>query len=520
MERKRCSQIHAVQAMLRPFVLKPMFLDYSEQMKGGKLRPDLIVQYKRLVHAAFDLAPNLSFTQGVVEQSLRNLHVHNAAKMPSWSVPDSQMHSWAKRMALRFRVLCRHVAQSRAKGGNPQWLRMLALPKQAAADTEGEDAEEAEEEKPVDEAVVEVLSEEEEDREEEDEEEDFDDEAEDEVEEPYSFGYDPRKRVAYRYKPSRPKQKELAVEISAPPGASATDMPTAKFRDGQQWPVAALTVEDLQGGTQGAAPLRQHAHVAKRPAGGATEIWTGTRDGADLRLAWRKDRHMLISLYQRKGSKFKQVCQINPSMVAMEGTDKDKQDKSIHVMRQLAEMYAAGQVSEHDLFSERDKLMMVAGFTIRKPEKIVGKKKKKQEEPKEPRKNGPKKAGGKQKQEEADAVATRPVQTRVRGKRPAPAMQGPAVQGPAVQGGEAGDELADAPTEVLAKPAPARRRQTQGPSKAEPGAPTPSTEAASSGSAGSAPAASTLVAGAAPPESTEESRWWNWFPDDPLDEFV
>jgi hypothetical protein len=123
-----------------------------------------------------------------------------------------------------------------------------------------------------------------------------------------------------------------------------TDPVYAKFADGSQHAIFDFTV------------LQWRAKQLANQERGKTKqqwMWEGKHivNGAELHIAARTDRGMLLSLYQDK----KQICQIG-----LKAIDKEE---ALGIMKVIAEAYAADELKLDDVYAKRDELLKASGST-------------------------------------------------------------------------------------------------------------------------------------------------------------
>ncbi len=189
--------------------------------------------------------------------------------------------------------------------------------------------------------------------------------------EKYTYGYSKTTRQAYRTKEGSTasrNHKDIAVDIEVPEGSKPTDPPVAKFSDGSRWPVAGLTCEEWQALQKGIAVDGIDAHHSKRgkKPRAAPDLWNGSCTAGNLRVAYRKDRSMLISLYlTRNNGKETQICQVKLDAVSKEGESAENVKKmAVEVMVKVATALQDGKVEQDQLFEERDKHLAEFGLTV------------------------------------------------------------------------------------------------------------------------------------------------------------
>ena len=348
-----------------------------------------ILNYKQMITELMEKC-SLVLAQTDVEKALHVVR-ENKKNTLKWSLKDSEVKDWQKTTAKRIRTMLRHVNQAFYKSPTAEWFMGLALggtaaaarkrPASAAAaaaaeaedDEAGEDDEEPEEES----------EEEEEEEEEEDEEADEVDKGKDKspssgaksggrssgaksggdesiiITENTSFfvGYDKGTRTAWRAPHKKPKQKELAVEVKKRPGSAATDPPVACFRDGENFLIAGMTCEELDGEL---ASVSRHPSRKKPKSSAIKPLWEGVApDGAAVKVQWRKDRPWVISIFKAK----LQICQVKPISWELPGKAADKKDEALgDLMVAVAKQWCGKKIEEIALFEYRDGLLSKEGF--------------------------------------------------------------------------------------------------------------------------------------------------------------
>ncbi len=81
--------------------------------------------------------PNLSLVQSDLQNTLKAVHDTMKAQSKNWTLPDSDVPKWSTNMALRLRVMLRHVQQARIKRNPPAWVRLLELPEWKCGSNDG-----------------------------------------------------------------------------------------------------------------------------------------------------------------------------------------------------------------------------------------------------------------------------------------------------------------------------------------------------------------------------------------------
>jgi hypothetical protein len=117
------STAHFVQLLL-PFVVSVSWLRYGEKPKDP-VQPDVLKAHRHLVQVLTALCPTLAFKKQTVDDAFNV--IARIQNFPELSNPDL-VEDWSGTMTARLRLLCRHVAHTRARREKPQWLRFIDGP--------------------------------------------------------------------------------------------------------------------------------------------------------------------------------------------------------------------------------------------------------------------------------------------------------------------------------------------------------------------------------------------------------
>ena len=263
------------------------------------------------------LQPNLSFRQSDLEGALLIVATSHPATGPwKWVDVEEDRDGWRKEKAYMIRCMLRHVNQARLKG-NPKWLKELKLPPWNKAQREAAEKDEKELQKAEGAAKQEQAADPPPDqgasRREVEEaaagriEADYvDDVEEGEVaDQNYYYCWDQVLRKAIRYPSGRPKQKQSSKHVRVLDDGRVQ----ATFDDGSTWAVTGLTAEEFT------RPEDKRCSAKGRPQ--KASLWEGSKETRRCRVTWRKDRMMLLSLFEWSVSckKWRQICQICPETV-------------------------------------------------------------------------------------------------------------------------------------------------------------------------------------------------------------
>lgn len=288
---------HELADTIRPYAKHPSWFVYAEKDGKGTLCVPKLEKHKHMWQKVRRLIPSMCFTQKTVEMAMKNI-IEDAG----WDMTAAQRKEAAEVFARRFKVGCRHLSQALRKGAKqPKWCARLFKEEMQGSEADEEEADEEDNNK-------------------------SDDEDDGTLEDPPPppplrpqtkrrktqadsedwpmWGYDPEQRAAWRAKGyAATDHKELTTDIYAPHDAKDTDPVMARFQDGLEYPLAELTVSAW--GLKSAANVR--ASHARQKSATRNELWTmDLKDGSNLMVKLRKDRHMLVSMY--KGQK--QICQV------------------------------------------------------------------------------------------------------------------------------------------------------------------------------------------------------------------
>jgi hypothetical protein len=124
-----------------------------------------------------------------------------------------------------------------------------------------------------------------------------------------------------------------------------SDCAIAEFVDGSTWTVTDLTVAGLKARTEAAS------------RGKANNLWEGIHAETKQKL-WiktRADRSILVSLFKHTDGKKdgQQICQVSTRDLEIE--------LAVTIMTQIGTKFAKAEISEKDLYSFRDQLLVSHG---------------------------------------------------------------------------------------------------------------------------------------------------------------
>ena len=366
--RRRHRGSDTLKEFLKGFANRPMFLAYNDDFQKAPVRSDLIIAQKAFVQASVREFDCLSWVQSDVEAALQSIY-DESASLPNWKIPADQIKLWRKSMALKIRTMLKHVNAAMTSSTAPRWLSLLELPIHKGKNPKAEESKAK---------GVEDEEEEDEDEDEETEQEDEEEEEEEEEEEKkkagdespaatkYNFGFSKDTGKAWRAPVGKPKAKEIADTIDIPKGFKATDPPLAKWSDGKTWSVQNLTCEEWQATLKGASPDGVFSHPSsKKGRINQPDLWSGTCKEGNLRVALRKDRSLLVSLYLKKNvGKDQQICQMKLATLRSTVKLANVQEQAVEVMKKVGEAVAAGTIEVDGVFELRNKYMTEAGLFI------------------------------------------------------------------------------------------------------------------------------------------------------------
>ena len=333
---------------------QPSCLPYPE--KGGR-RPDLAISCKGWVRASFIDGKMQCYNKNVVISGFLAIHATQKNSIPrEWKLEDQKAESWAKQMTNRLLHLLRDCSQAALQKPPAQWFRLITsgpvkeeLP--AASENGSEVGEDGEEEAAVSASEAEETT-----------------KTQLIPKHPipkYELNYSYEMEQAYRT--LYPRGKKEYTHTWAKPKPCLSEKPVlAAWPDGFQAIIAQRTCgetwPDLFKG-EGASITELPKRTAKATAG-KDPLWTGQfKDGQTTYLAWRCSRGWQVSLY--KGTQGQQVCQLKPSGVMLAHADAGDgvPNLCVALMKELAGMYVYEQVSEGNLYAERDKLLPKHGLS-------------------------------------------------------------------------------------------------------------------------------------------------------------
>lgn len=258
---RNCCDAKSLQHQLAPFVQRPDFLVYPNNMMKGKLDRHVIVAKAAMLKAIQTVQSNFCFTQRAVEEALHAIQVAH----PEWKLQSKEASHWQGEMAKRVRTLCCHVAVLIRRKSPPAWFKQVLAGEMDSKgeDNKREDTVDADLNDDNEEFLAEECADNEEDEEEfdEDEEDEEEEETQNDDEMPgddtvqkrpaangFYYGFDPELKLAWRLPFGAPSTAapEYSVRLFAPQGADLTDDAMAEWQDGSSHAVAELTAAELE----------------------------------------------------------------------------------------------------------------------------------------------------------------------------------------------------------------------------------------------------------------------------------
>jgi hypothetical protein len=115
-----------LQVCLQPYVTKPGWIEYSEDMKSIKIHPAKILKAKEMWRELKEvLGDRIVLKDSDVKKALVAIHAEKADDQ-SWSkLKQSAVADWARVSSLRLRCQARAIAQATSKNPAVQWLKDL-----------------------------------------------------------------------------------------------------------------------------------------------------------------------------------------------------------------------------------------------------------------------------------------------------------------------------------------------------------------------------------------------------------
>ena len=290
----------------------PDAVRYCEEARGARVDVKNLLRSKELLKNLFALQANGSFRKTQLVEAfgcVAQLH-------PEWRLGKAEVNDYKVTLARRVGLMCRHIAQAKARPSKPAWLEQIfGGEDEAARDGGGGGEEEAGEgTRPRRKGGGGASRSE------------------------YFFGWDSEQRAAWRCRPSTPEQKEFTKRLV--PGALDLDPPRAIWPDGCEHAIGELTSLSLK-----------NMDVAVSRKGTAVHYEGATSTGMPIIVKDRADRTPLISIYLAS----KQVLQLSLGG----GMAKEF---AIKTMTVIAKMLADGKVERSKLGRVRDKMLADAGF--------------------------------------------------------------------------------------------------------------------------------------------------------------
>lgn len=299
----------------------PNGLKYVEDLRGP-VNKSRIQASRSVWKVAYGTTKKLAFTQAFLVEVMAEVEALNRTK---WGdpMPSAVLKNWKTSLAKQFRAMARHLSQ--ALSTNKQWAWEIVNGdreegKEEATESRGDEAAETGEEEDAE-------GDEEEDAEgdgEGDEEEEAEEEPEDEDEKPLTkaaprtasstpppalkpclkkpaasaaglkkgvvwSGFDVELGKAWRMLPGKPKEWS-DEDLIIPEGAKDSDVPLARFPNGDTEPVKGLTVKQA----------RLAIELKKRGKNATAVKWEKERVGDKMKLAIKRkpDRTPLLILYE------------------------------------------------------------------------------------------------------------------------------------------------------------------------------------------------------------------------------
>ena len=325
MSRKRWhGDAESLAGVLAKHATSVSWLRHSEDRKHPKLDKAEILKHKSLIAELRDFQENLSFTDLVMQKAFRQVLATNDSAL---RLSPEQHKDWVQTMGVRLRIMLRHVAQAMAKTPTPFWATSLFEDNKEGDENDDKEGEEEE---------VAATSEAEQD---DTNECDHNDDKQASSSGSWFVWYDPELEAACRCKPCQSKDdKQISSNIFAKPKANSTDSCWVRFEDGTEHELSDLTVERWS---------------AKREVRSKDTIWDGTHlaSKSQLKVAYRTDRGMLISLFQGGA----QILQV--SVAKFSDIVDDTTKTSEKLMTEIASLYAMGKLARDDIYKERERRM-------------------------------------------------------------------------------------------------------------------------------------------------------------------
>ena len=124
-KRARCRDEDQLPSVLGPFVKKTNWISYAETMDHATINTSAIMDHKHMIKAVHVFWPSLTFTQKGMERALLAIYQQKHSADSSFFI--EVLDDWAKRTALRFRTMCRHVGCGLRKSPTTGWVQSLEL---------------------------------------------------------------------------------------------------------------------------------------------------------------------------------------------------------------------------------------------------------------------------------------------------------------------------------------------------------------------------------------------------------
>jgi hypothetical protein len=141
--------------VLEPFVTRPGWIEYTDDMKKIKVSPLKILKLKEMWRKMRDLVGDrIVLKDSDLKKALVKIAVANAEEQAWQRLCSADVEKWAQTTSLRMRCQARAIAQTTSHAPTNQWLQVLWGAENEAedcSDKEGVEEEDDEEEAPEDE---------------------------------------------------------------------------------------------------------------------------------------------------------------------------------------------------------------------------------------------------------------------------------------------------------------------------------------------------------------------------------
>ena len=291
-------------AVLRPFADSPGWLAYEEKHCAGAVQPKVLLVKGALLNALKSLQDNLSFAQKSMLDACR---IIGEEQKVAWRLSAADAKQQPEVLARRLRLACRHIAQARARGKPPAWVKQLleasTLASAPAAPSEW-----------------------------------------------VFFGWDIEQEAAWRATGDKHARREHTTKMEEPVDAKESCFMLARFADDSLVPISDMLVgEWRQKALAKAASADGHATKA------ADVFWKGTHVGSGLpiKIKARLDRAPLVSIFAADS----QICQVPASAFADSAA-------AAEFLRPIAEKFAKNEVARCDIYSLRNSMAKERGLSL------------------------------------------------------------------------------------------------------------------------------------------------------------